>query len=102
MKNTSYHNFFMNFANKTKLDIILALKEKPLSVNEISEKINEEQSKVSHNLKALKTCHILDMERKGKKRIYSLNKETALAILNIVEKHVKKNCPFRCEKCKKK
>ena len=82
----------MNFANKTKLEIILSLRDKPLSVTEIAEKINEEQSKISHNLKKLATCHILEVKKEGKKRVYSLNKETVAPMLNIVEKHVKKNC----------
>ena len=100
MINNSYYNFFMNFANKTKLDIIIALKNGSLSVTDIAEKIKEEQSKVSHNLKNLTECNILTVKQKGKNRIYSLNKDTVMPMLKIVEKHVKKSCPMRCEKCK--
>ena len=89
--------FFNNFAQKTKLNIILTLKEKPLSVSEISKQINEEQSKVSHNLKKLAECNILAVQQKGKQRIYSLNKETVLPLLNLVEEHVK----HHCKKCHK-
>jgi len=55
----------MNFSNKTKLNIILALENKPLSVNEITEKIRAEQSRISHNLSKLLQCHILDVKQKG-------------------------------------
>ncbi len=99
MNNKSYYNFFINLANKTKFNIIMALKEKPLSVNEIVKKTGEEQSKISHNLKSLKTCHIVKVKKEGKKRIYYLNEKSILPILNIVKKHVKKNCPLKCEKC---
>jgi len=92
MKHYSYNNFFMNFSNKTKLNIILALENKPLSVKEISEKVKGEQSRISHNLSKLLQCHILDVKQKGKQRIYSLNNETVVPILKIVKKHVKKNC----------
>jgi len=98
MKNYSYNNFFMNFSNKTKLNIILALENRPLSVNEITEKVKGEQSKISHNLGKLLQCHILDVKQKGKQRIYSLNSETVIPMLRIVKKHVKKNCLMGCNK----
>ena len=88
----------MNFANKTKLGIILTLENGPLSVNEITEKIKGEQSRISHNLRKLLQCHILDVRQKGKQRIYSLNSETVVPILKIVKKHVKKNCLKGCNK----
>lgn len=99
MRCNSFDNFFVNFANKTRLSIVLLLQKTPLSVNEISEKLNEEQSKVSHNLKKLYSCKIINFEQQGKQRIYSLNKETVLPMLRLVEKHVNKNC---CKECDKK
>jgi ArsR family transcriptional regulator len=67
--------------------ILLALKEKPLSVGELSEKLNVEQSVISHALSSLKHCSIVQCEQKGKKKIYSLNKETTVPLLNLVDKH---------------
>lgn len=94
----AYHYFFMNLANPTKITIIDALKQGPLSVSEITKITNQEQSKVSHNLKTLSACNILTVEQKGKQRIYSLNKETILPILKLVDLHVKKNCKGVCGK----
>ena len=99
MRCKSFDLFFQNFANKTKLDIILALKEEPLSVNEIAEKMGEEQSKISHNLKKLVQCNILRVEQQGKQRIYSLNKDTVIPILDLVGKHVQDHCKT-CHKLK--
>ena len=82
----------MNFANKAKLNIILSLEKGPLSVSQITKKIGQEQSAVSHNLKKLAYCHILNVKQQGKERIYSLNKETVIPIIKIVKEHVKKNC----------
>jgi ArsR family transcriptional regulator, zinc-responsive transcriptional repressor len=99
MKKSSYINFFANFSNKTRMEIIELLYEGDLSVNNISEKLNEEQSKISHNLKKLNQCNIVEVKRVGKERIYSLNKKTAIPLLKIVEKHVIgncANCPRRC------
>ncbi|RLE46715.1 ArsR family transcriptional regulator [Candidatus Woesearchaeota archaeon] len=97
MKCGSYDWFFKNFANKTKLDIVKILRQGPLSVNHIAEKMKQEQSKISHNLKKLSSCNILTVKQKGKERIYSLNKETVIPLLKLVEKHVKKNCKLRCK-----
>jgi len=96
MNCNSYADFFQNFANKTRFGIIMVLK-KPLSVTEISEELKEEQSAISHNLKKLLDCRIITVKQKGKQRIYSLNKETVVPILKLIEKHTHKNC----ELCRK-
>ncbi len=98
MKKSSYNNFFLNFATQSKFDIIMALKEGPLSVTEIAEKLGDEQSAVSHNLGKMSTCHILNMKKEGKQRIYSLNADTVIPILKIVEGHVKRCCLRGCER----
>ena len=69
-----------------------------MSVNEICASINEEQSKVSHNLKKLTECHFLDVKQEGKSRIYSLNEKTIVPLLKLVEKHVTTYC---CDSCTK-
>lgn len=97
MKSYSYYRFFVNFATKTKSDIITLLRDGPLSVKDITRKIGGEQSKISHNLRDLRRCHILNVRHEGKQRIYSLNEETVIPILEMVERHVRKNC-LRCGK----
>lgn len=68
-----------------------------MSVNEICSSLREEQSKISHNLKKLIECHFLDVKREGKKRIYSLNKDTIVPLMELVKKHVKKYCYTSCK-----
>ena len=97
MKCPSYNMFFETISTPLRLDIINLLRKKSLSVTEIVNSLNEEQSKISHNLKCLTGCHILDVEQKGKQRIYSLNKETMIPLLTLVEKHTAKYC---CSECK--
>ncbi|MEA3329979.1 MAG: metalloregulator ArsR/SmtB family transcription factor [Nanoarchaeota archaeon] len=99
MKN-NYENFFINFANKNRLKIILLLAQKNMGVGEIVKKTGEEQSAVSHNLKLLVDCKIVNVEKKGKERIYSLNKKTVLPLLELVENHVKCNCAECSKFCK--
>ena len=100
MKNKC-HLFFETLGTKLKIDIIIKLKEKPLSVSELSEKLNQERSKVSHALISLLDCDFVNVKKDGKKRIYSLNKDTILPLLDLVERHVKKYCKF-CKKTKGK
>lgn len=102
MKCKSYETFFVNFANKTKFDIIMALRSGSLNVKTITKRLNEEQSVISHNLRKLNDCHIVEVKKVGKERIYSLNKDTVTPMLKIVEKHVEKYCPKICNKWFKK
>ena len=91
--------FFETLGTKLKIDIIDALNEKQLSVNELAKALNQERSKVSHALLSLYECGFVDVKKEGKSRIYSLNKETILPLLSLIEKHVKKYCKV-CRKLK--
>ncbi len=103
-----YHLCFETLANKLRIDIIKALEEKPMSVLELAEKLDAEQSRVSHSLERLKKCNYIDFEVKGKQRIYFLQKHTledAKAaktnepyLMSVVEKHVAKCCSKECIK----
>lgn len=97
MKNSSYHRFFLNFSSESKSRIIELLREGPMSVKEIVSKTGWEQSKVSHNLSSLRCCCILNVRREGRRRIYSLNEESVIPVLRLVEKHVKNVCLERCD-----
>ena len=99
MKCPSYSLFFETISPRIRVRILELLKNKQMSVTEIASALKEEQSKISHNLKKLKDCHFLDVKQLGKKRIYSLNKETMLPLMKLVEKHVKRFC---CKECKMK
>jgi len=96
MKMNSYFLFFKKLANPLRIKIICSLKRKEKSVSDLSKELKVEQSKLSHALKELLKCHIVDFEKKGKKRFYKLNKETILPILKLIDKHKKKFCK-KCE-----
>lgn len=97
----SYSNlFFETLSTRLRWRILEILKKGSKNVNEICKEVKEDQSKVSHNLKKLRECHFIEVKKMGKERIYSLNKETILPLLELVEKHVKgcccKTCPTKC------
>jgi DNA-binding transcriptional ArsR family regulator len=96
MNKSTYHIFFNNFSNPLRIEIILQLREKNLNVSQISKSLKVEQSKVSHALKSLKNCRIVSSKRKGKQIIYSLNKDTIIPILKIIDKHAARYCDCKC------
>ena len=96
MKCHSYELFFEAFSNRARMGIVQALMQGPKSVTEITNAVGEEQSAVSHNLKKLSQCNFLEFKVEGKQRIYSLNKDTIVPILKLVEKHVKTHCKGEC------
>lgn len=100
MKCNSYNLFFETISNKLRLRIIELLMEKPLTVTEISKRLDEEQSKISHNLRKLSDCNFLTVRKEGKKRIYSLNKTTIVPLIKLVEKHVRCYCGSICRRLK--
>jgi hypothetical protein len=72
------YKFFQNLSNPTRLAVLEQLMKKPMSVNELADFLGQEQSMVN---------------RKGKQRIYSANKETVGALFRAVENHAEKFCP---------
>jgi len=71
-----------------------------MNVSELGNRLKVEQSKLSHALKNLRDCNIVNVKIKGKERIYSLNKKTILPILKLIDKHAKINCNGKCKSCK--
>lgn len=96
MKKSSYDNFFANFSSHLRLKILVNLADGPLSVGELVEKIGEEQSKVSHHLRQMAHCNLVNVKKDGKKRIYSLNERTVKPMLKLAQKHLYSSCGM-CE-----
>ena len=97
MKSSTYHVFFSKLSNPLRIDIISSLEKQPKSVSELVKDLKIEQSKISHALKELKECNIVIVEKKGKKRVYSLSK-TIIPILRLIECH-SKGCCDACKGC---
>ncbi len=94
MTEKAYKLFFRTLANKNRLEIINLLRKGPECVNEITKKLNFNQTTVSHNLKRLQKCGFVFVEQKGKHRYYSLNKKTIKPLMGMIDGHM---CEF-CEK----
>ena len=90
--NEMCHVYFLMLSNPTRLAILELLRKGSKNVTEISVALNQEQSMISHNLKALERCGFVFSERRKKERFYSLNKETMEPLFKIFDYHAKKYC----------
>ncbi|SHE80790.1 DNA-binding transcriptional regulator, ArsR family [Seinonella peptonophila] len=70
-------NIYKSLGEPTRYLIVqLLLQHNQLSCTEIKDKINQvANSTLSHHLKLLKDCQVLQCTRRGKLRLYSCNKE---------------------------
>lgn len=60
-----------------------------LNVSEICERVEKEQSNVSHHLTCLRNCGLVSTRRDGKSIYYTLNgEERVRKILDLVDQHV--------------
>jgi len=87
------HLFFSTLSTPSRLGILELLRESPRNVTQLADVLNQEQSMISHNLKPLTRCGFVFVERKGKERIYSLNRETIEPLFQLIDKHMNKHCP---------
>lgn len=89
IKDFNLHKLFLKaLSNETRLLVLETLRTGPKCVSEISEELGFEQSRVSHNLKCLCNCGFVQVERKGKNRIYEINKKTIVPLFETIDKHV--------------
>jgi DNA-binding transcriptional ArsR family regulator len=102
MKCQAYHLFFSHLANELKNDIIVALRKEEMNVTRLSKVLKVEQSKLSHALASLKCCKVVNVEQRGKERVYSLNKKTIVPILKLIDKHAVLNCGTKGCSCQDK
>ena len=75
-------------SNRTRFDIVMLLSQGgELNVSEICRELGYEQSRVSHNLRCLLNCGFVDVEQRGKNRIYRISDEIR-AILDELERYI--------------
>jgi DNA-binding transcriptional ArsR family regulator len=60
-----------------------------MNVSKICDELGLEQTHVSHCLKCLAFCGLLRSSREGKSKVYSVNKQTVLPLLKIIDNHLK-------------
>lgn len=96
MLSSAHQQFFKTLGNPKRVEVMLLLMKKPMTVTELMGKTGMEQSTLSHHLKRLKLCQFVQNKANGKERIYSVNEETMEPLFRLMEKHVKKYCQRLC------
>src|SRR5712692_2976126 len=81
---------FKVLSNNVRLRLINSLVERERTVSELCRDTDEEQTRVSHELRCLVVCGLVNYRRDGRMIEYSLNKRTVLPILAAAEKLVEK------------
>ncbi|MBQ3295376.1 MAG: helix-turn-helix transcriptional regulator [Erysipelotrichaceae bacterium] len=89
-ENTLYDvaELFKNFADSTRIRILYTLFNKELSVSEICELLNMNQSAISHQLRILKNSKLVKNRREGKTVYYSLDDDHVYNIISQGIEHV--------------
>lgn len=79
-------------SDETRLKILDALKDGELYVYDIMNKVDREQSLVSHHLQEMRKCGIVLRRREGKKIKYRLANSSISELLSEIDKLSKKIC----------
>ena len=89
-ENTLYDvaELFKNFSDSTRIRILYSLFGKELSVTEIAEALNMNQSAISHQLRILKNSKLVKNRREGKTIFYSLDDNHVYNIISQGIEHV--------------
>lgn len=80
--------FYKIFGDQTRLRILDLLLNKPLCVNEISEKLDVSQSAISHQLKILRLSNLVKTKKEGKNVYYSISDDHIKIILKYGLEHI--------------
>ena len=81
-------DLFKVFSDSTRIRILYVLMDGEKSVSEICEAVEMTQSAVSHQLKTLKSSHLVKVRRDGKAMLYSLADDHVETILKIGMEHI--------------
>lgn len=80
---------FKALSNPTRIKIIFALKNGPLTVSKICDAVQMSQSSVSHQLKELKMARLVCSHKQGREISYQLDDDHVHEIFDMAIEHVK-------------
>lgn len=79
---------FKVLGDSTRIRILHLLRQNEQNVTEIADKLNMNQSAISHQLRILKNSKLVKNRREGKTMYYSLSDDHVNLILNMAIEHV--------------
>lgn len=98
----AYKIFFGTLVSESRLKIINLLRRGKKNVSQIIKELKMDQTAVSHDLQRLKKCGFVEVEIDKKFRYYKLNNQTIKPLMNLIDKHMSRNCIHILKEDKKK
>ncbi|ANZ32831.1 ArsR/SmtB family transcription factor [Staphylococcus carnosus] len=80
-------DIFKSLSEPNRIRIMHLLEQGPSSVGHITHTLGLSQSNVSHQLKILRNAELVKSERQGQSKIYMLNDEHVVTLLNQAIHH---------------
>lgn len=77
--------FIRGFSDKTRLQILECIREQEMSVSQIVEQLQGNQSNISQHLSCLKECGLIVARQEGKYMYYSLRNAKVKQLLDVFE-----------------
>lgn len=81
--------FFVTLGNETRFEIIRLVSVHPRTVTEICRALDCKQTKISNDLKCLRECGYIHVEKRGNERLYSID-ENITPLLSSITKQLQK------------
>jgi DNA-binding transcriptional ArsR family regulator len=91
--NEARANIFGALSDPTRLRIFQTLleAEEPLNVTELCERTDLKTNLVSHHLQCLKNCQLVDAERDGRKKYYTVSRPEAAEMVALADDCIRRN-----------
>ena len=99
MKREDYDGVFKALGDEHRLRILRLLAKKELSAGEILESMDIVQSTLSHHMKILVECGLVNDRKEGKWHHYSLNCDTLLEFKNFIGSLTCESCCDKKDSC---
>jgi ArsR family transcriptional regulator len=77
-----------SMADETRLEILLVLLKKEMQAGEIANELSMSPSAISHQLRILKSVHLVVGKRNGRNIFYSLTDDHVKYIIQILKDHI--------------
>lgn len=83
-----YGKLFQALANKTRMELIDALRDGDKTVSELVDATGRKQNTVSYHLRCLTNCGFAEKRTEGNHRVYSLNSTIVNDLFDTIETHI--------------
>ena len=81
-------DFFKVMGDGTRIQLLWALEESEMCVNDLASLLNMTKSAVSHQLKVLRIAKLVKAQKKGKNVYYSLSDEHVKTVFQMALEHI--------------